>query len=171
MEQKRIELAIPPWVQHADGGEAFARRLAAALMDGMEQSVGAVESEGERVVWQAEGWQDDGTFIVLGVDPAERRVQLLLTTRGLQPVAREPSRVWLLVGLVLAASAVIGKWRHSFGYGLVAAVLGFGISDRHRHRAAGRRRAPPPHRPRRVARAPGGRARGGCARLAAPRAP
>jgi hypothetical protein len=127
VEQKRIELAIPPWVQHADGGEAFARRLAAALMDGMEQSVGAVESEGERVVWQAEGWQDDGTFIVLGVDPAERRVQLLLTTRGLQPVAREPSRVWLLVGLVLAASAVIGKWRHSFGYGLVAAVLGFGI--------------------------------------------
>lgn len=143
MEQERIDLAIPPSLELGDDGEAFARRLAASLMDGLERSVGAVESEGERVVWQAEGRQDDGTFIVLGVDPAERRVQLLLTPRGLQPAARKPSRVWLLIALVLAVSAVIGKWSHSFGNGLTAAVLGFGIwiaIDISRQVAAERRR-------------------------------
>lgn len=126
MDSHRVELPIPDSADLVGDGEAFARRVAAGLMGAMQESFGAVEVQGERVTWQAEGWQDDGTFVVLGIDPVERRIQLLLSTRGLEKLGSEPRWVWPLIGLVLAASVAFGVCRHSFWLGVLALVLSFG---------------------------------------------
>jgi hypothetical protein len=127
VDSHRIQLAIPDSADLEGGGEAFARRVAAMLMDGMERRVGAVELGDGRVVWQAESWQEDGSFVVLGVDPAERSLQLLLTTRGLLPPGPEPRWVWPLIAVLLGASVALGLWRHSFWLAVFAAVVAFAI--------------------------------------------
>jgi hypothetical protein len=139
----RVDLPDVP----AEKTEAFAAQVAADLSPEMSGTFGAIQvndAGGEREVWTALGWQEDGSSVYLHIDPAEHKVELRLDTKGLEPPTSHARWVdWLVIATV-ATSATAGVIFRSWllAVGLLGLVLGTWIAlDIRRQTARKRRRS------------------------------
>jgi hypothetical protein len=123
MASHRINIQMPKLNVEV---EVFARHLAGALMPGMEASFGPIEARQPdgpvRVTsWSAHTWQEDGTFVVLSVEPVSNQLTLYLDTKGLEQPGAEPSPwVGRALVLIVIAGLAFGIWQRSV-------LLGFGL--------------------------------------------
>lgn len=143
--EHRLQVDLPD--VPAEKTEEFAAQVAADLSPEMSGTFGAIQvsdAGGEREVWTALGWQEDGSSVYLHIDPAEHKVELRLDTKGLDAPTRHARWVdWLLMALV-AASAAAGVVCRSWllAIGLLGLVIGTWIAlDLRRQRARERRRS------------------------------
>src|SRR5664279_1590407 len=87
----RVDLPDVP----AEKTEEFAAQVAADLSPEMSGTFGAIQvndAGGERAIWTALGWQEDGSSVYLHIDPAQHKVELRLDTKGLEPPSRARHR-------------------------------------------------------------------------------
>jgi len=126
--------------------EEFAAQVAADLSPEMSGTFGAIQvsdAGGQRKVWTALGWQEDGSSVYLHIDPAERKVELRLDTKGLDAPASHARWANGLLIAGLAASAIAGVVCRSWllAIGLLGLLLGTSIAlDVHRQKTHERRR-------------------------------
>ena len=142
--EHRLRVDLPAEMP-AEKAEEFAADVAAELSPEMSGTFGAIHVEdvgGERDVWTALGWQEDGSSVYLRIDPPSRTVELHLSTRGLVRPA-QPSRWvgWAVLGIV-GGGAAAGVALHSWllAIGLIVAGLGSWIVVDVRRQAARERR-------------------------------
>jgi hypothetical protein len=126
--EHRLRVELPEGVP-TDKAEEFASDVAAELSPEMSGTFGAIHVEdggGERDVWTALGWQEDGSSVYLRIDPPKRSVELHLNTHGLEPpVRRLRWSSWVLMGLLavcVAAGVAVRSWLLALALGVV--VLG-----------------------------------------------
>jgi general stress protein CsbA len=142
----RVDLPDVP----AEKTEEFAAQVAADLSPEMSGTFGAIQvndAGGEREIWTALGWQEDGSSVYLHIDPAQHKVELRLDTKGLEPPSRARWVDWLLIATV-AASATAGVVCRSWllAIALLGLVLGTWLAlDLRRQKARKRRRSIDPH--------------------------
>jgi len=135
----------------AEKAEEFAAQVAADLSPEMSGTFGAIQvsdAGGEREVWTALGWQEDGSSVYLHIDPAEHKVELRLDTKGLEPPAPHARWVdWLLIATVAASATAGVVWRSwPLAIGLLGLVLGTWIAlDLRRQKNRKQRRSIDPH--------------------------
>jgi len=120
-----VEVPAPRSVDLTDEGADFSHALASALMPGMRETIGAIDRQGQSIVWSAHGWQDDGTFVCLSVDPTNRTLQLYANTRGLER-PEPPSRwLWPVIAAICIGSVGAGIWAGSVLLGAASLILAF----------------------------------------------
>jgi general stress protein CsbA len=147
--EHRLQVDLPE--VPAEKAEEFAAQVAADLSPEMSGTFGAIQvsdAGGERAVWTALGWQEDGSSVYLHIDPAEHKVELRLDTKGLDaPTSHARWVDWLLIAIVAAsttAGIVFRSWLLAIG--LLGLVVGTWIAlDLRRQKVRERRRSIDPH--------------------------
>ena len=111
-------------------------------MSGTFAAIHVEDVGGERDVWTALGWQEDGSSVYLCIDPPKRTVELHLNTRGLaRPARHSPWVAWAILAIVSACASIgvaLRSWWLSVG--LIGVALGTWIVFGVRLQAARERR-------------------------------
>lgn len=126
MASHRIKFPIPEKYESLVDVENFSRRISSALMPEMAATWGPIwEANNEVIDYSAHGWQPDGSFVYLSVNPKARTIELYIDTEGLERLEPPgPSVNWWMTAIVITAIAV-GLWQRSFWIGVVTLFATF----------------------------------------------
>jgi hypothetical protein len=125
----RLEVPLAPArLQDDQAAERTLREVSARFVPGLESTVGAIDSrEGDRVrvIWSAEGWLPDMTFVSLSADVGSSAILLHMDTcYPLQPPAPPWTRAYTAAFWIsLAAGGGGAAWRFQAFWPTVGAVV------------------------------------------------